>query len=332
MRMKAVYLLDSGPYDMIYGPPERVDLDRLLDFAHPRFDSATVANAPVEALNQVEVIVSGWGMVRLDESMLDRMPALKLVLYGAGSIKGIVTPAMWSRGVRIVSAWRANAVPVAEFSLAQILFSLKHGWRAAAETKAGRGKRPQLQPPGAYGSTVGLLSLGVIGRLVAERLRAFDLRVIAFDPFISAEEGRALGVEILPLAEVFRQADVVSCHMPWLKETENTLRREHFASLKPGATFINTARGAVVDEPAMIEVLRERPDLCAVLDVTHPEPPAPDSPLYDLLNVVLTPHIAGSMGNECRRMGRTMIEELQRYLSGEPFLHEIDRKMAERLA
>ena len=88
--------------------------------------------------------------------------------------------------------------------------------------------------------------------------------------------------------------------------------------MKPYSTFINTSRGAVIRENEMIEVLRQRPDLWAVLDVTYPEPPPPDSPLYTLPNVLLTPHIAGSMGEECRRQGRYMIEELERYLAGQP--------------
>lgn len=330
--MKAIYLLNTDSYDNIYGAEERAVLSQLLEFIHPQLDAKTVVNAPAEVLREVEVIVSGWGMIRLDSAMLALFPRLKLVLYGAGSVKGFVTPEMWARGIRIVSAWSANAVPVAEFSLSQILFSLKHGWRAAAETKAGRGRRPKLNPPGAYGSTVGLLSLGMIGRLVLKKLREFDVRTIAYDPFVTSGQARDMGVEILSLTEVFRQADVISCHTPWLKETEKMLHREHFELMKPGATFINTSRGAVVDENALIGVLKERPDLYAVLDVTYPEPPLADSPFYDLPNVVLTPHIAGSMGNECRRMGSYMIDELRRYQTGEPFKYEVTNDMVSRLA
>jgi phosphoglycerate dehydrogenase-like enzyme len=134
------------------------------------------------------------------------------------------------------------------------------------------------------------------------------------------------------LDEVFRRADVVSLQTPWLKETEGMITGQHFAAMKPGATFINTARGAVVREPEMIAVLQQRPDLFAVMDVTHPEPPAPDSPLYTLPNVVLTPHIAGAMGDECRRMGHYMVEELRRYLQGDDLEWRITRDMAAVLA
>jgi phosphoglycerate dehydrogenase-like enzyme len=121
-------------------------------------------------------------------------------------------------------------------------------------------------------------------------------------------------------------------HTPWLKETEGMITGEHFAAMKPNATFINTARGAVVREGEMIEMLRERTDLFAVLDVTYPEPPEPGSPLYTLPNVVLTPHIAGSLSGECRRMGGYVVEELKRYLCGEPQLWPISREQAATLA
>jgi len=164
-------------------------------------------------------------------------------------------------------------------------------------------------------------------------LRSFDVSVIAYDPFVSDAAGAALGVTMMPTVEsVFERADVVSLHTPWLKETEGMIRGEHFARMKPNATFLNTARGAVVREGEMIEALKNRPDVTAVLDVTYPEPCAPDSPLLTLPNVVLTPHIAGSQGPECRRMGLYMVEELKRYLNGEPLKWAIDRTRAAVMA
>jgi phosphoglycerate dehydrogenase-like enzyme len=173
---------------------------------------------------------------------------------------------------------------------------------------------------------VGLVSLGLIGRLVRERLRPFDLRVLAYDPYVKPDYARELDVQLLPLAEVFRRSDVVSLHTPLREETEKMITGAHFASMKPGATFINTARGAIVHETEMIEVLKQRPDLQAVLDVTYPEPPEPGSPLYTLPNVILTPHIAGSMDGECRRMGRYMVEELRRFVAGKPLRWQVTRE------
>jgi phosphoglycerate dehydrogenase-like enzyme len=330
--LKAIYLLDSGSYDLIYGPQERQVIQRLVDvYAPPQTGQSIKENPGI--LAQAEVILSGWGMVEMNEAFMQTVPALKAVFYGAGSIRGIVTDAFWARGIPIVSAYSANAVPVVEFALAQIFFSLKRGWHYALTIKK-EGKYPPRDNsvPGGNGSTVGLISLGMIGRSVAQRLGTFNVKVIAYDPFVSTADAAQLGVEMCSLEEVFRLADVVSLHTPWLKETVGMITGAHFSAMKPGACFINTARGAVVRETEMIQVLQQRTDLYAVLDVTYPEPPEPDSPLYTLPNVILTPHIAGAMGTECQRMGRLVADELTRYLQGEPLQWAISRERAAILA
>ncbi|MBN1937503.1 MAG: hydroxyacid dehydrogenase [Anaerolineae bacterium] len=328
---KALYILAEYSLDLIYGPEEQTDIARLVDVYAPPQTPQSVLAQP-DLLREVQIILSGWGAPTFDAAFLDAAPRLEAVFYGAGSIRSLVTEAFWDRGVVICSAWGMNAVPVAEYALSQILFSLKHGWRYALTVKQ-EGHYPRKWPvPGAYGSTIALISLGMIGRRVAELLKPFDLRVIAYDPFVKPEDAAALGVTLCSLEEAFRQGDVVSLHTPWLKETEGMITGDHFRLMKEGATFINTARGAVVNEPEMIETLQARPDLFALLDVTHPEPPLSGSPLYTLPNVMLTPHIAGAMNRECRRMGREMVNELRRYLNGEPLQWSIDRERAARLA
>ena len=228
--------------------------------------------------------------------------------------------------------WVANGVPVAEFTVATIILSLKRYWQQAANIRAKRDYSGKVNVPGAFGTTVGLCSLGVIGRMVRERLRMLDVKVIAYDPYVTQAEADKLDVRMVSLDDLFRQADVVSLHTPWLKATEGLVTGQHFASMKSGATFINTSRGAVVREAEMISMLQQRPDLWAILDVTWPEPPATDSPLYTLPNVMLTPHIAGSMDAECRRMAQYMIGEVRRYLAGQPLQYEITREKAAIMA
>jgi phosphoglycerate dehydrogenase-like enzyme len=329
--MKAIFLLNPDAHTKIYGESEREAIDALVDIVAPPQTAESVREHP-EVLAEVEAIFSGWGMAPLDDELLAAAPHLKIVFYGAGSIRYFATDAAWDRGIVICSAWAANAVPVAEFTLAQIIFSLKRGWHFALSIKRAQAWVPKEPVPGAYGSTVGLISLGMIGRMVAERLKTLDVSVIAYDPFVTAETAAALGVGLVPLDEVFRQADVVSMHTPNLPETRGMITGEHFAAMKQGATFINTARGAIVREQEMIEVLAARSDLYAVLDVTDPEPPVAGSQLYTLPNVVLTPHIAGSMDAECRRMGRYMVDECRRYIAGEPLRWAIDRLRAQTLA
>ena len=328
---KALYLLDSGAFERIYGEEERAAVAGLADVYAPLQTGNSVAKNP-GVLAEAEMILSGWGAPAMDGGFLTAAPNLRVVFYGAGSIRRVATPAFWERVLRITSAYAANAVPVSEYALAAILFSLKRGWHFAFSAQREKALPRQGQVPGAYGSTVGLVSLGMVGRLVRERLRPFDLRVVAYDPFVTPEEAHVLGVDLMSLEDLFASSDVVSLHVPLLPGTEGMILGSHLASMKRNATLINTSRGAVVREAEMVEVLGERPDLWAVLDVTHPEPPEPDSRLYDLPNVVLTPHIAGSLGNECRRMGRLVVDELRRYVTGEPLKHEITRERAALMA
>jgi phosphoglycerate dehydrogenase-like enzyme len=308
MKPAAAFLGREAMLSAVYGPEEREMIERLVRVA---------------PLPEAEILLGTWGMPRLDEAFFGGAPGVRAVFYAAGSVRGFVTDAVWQRGVRIASAWAGNAVPVADYTVAAILFSLKWGWRMAAAMQGDVPMPSREEAPGTYGSTIGLISLGAVGRLVAERLHHFDLRVLAYDPLVSEEESARLGVARAPLKDLFERCDVVSLHAPLLPETRGMVTGAHLAAMKRGATFINTARGAVVREGELIDVLRHRPDLQALLDVTDPEPPAPTSPLRTLPNVVLTPHVAGSIGRERRRLGRMMAEEVERFIRGEALRWEI---------
>jgi len=323
MKPNAVYLINQADAPDVFGPDEHRDLLNEVEFLLPPMEPAEVLKQR-DALRHVKVIFSGWGAPPLNAANLALMPALRAVFHAGGSVKFLVSDALWARGIRVSSAGQKNAIPVAEFTLSQIIFCLKHGWQRVAQYREKKSyDRNAPHMPGAYRSTVGLLSLGHSGRLVAELLRILDVNIIAYDPFVPASEAAELGVKLVSLETVFAAADVVSCHTPHLPSTTHMLRRQHFDSMKPGASFINTARGGVVHEPELVSVLKRRTDLFAVLDVTDPEPPPPDSILFKLPNVVITPHIAGSLGNECRRLGRMAIDEFRRYVRGEPLLGEV---------
>ena len=333
--MKGLFILNSDSLAVIYPQEIRDAIAEHVDISTPPQTRESIRDN-LSLLQDIDFIFSGWGGPLLDEAFLAAAPKLKAVFYGAGSIKGIVTDAFWERDIPITSSYGANAVPVSEYTLSQILFALKCGWQFARtiahDQSFEQARQIRREVPGAYGSTVGLVSLGVIGRRVCKMLQAFDVKVIAYDPFVSEETAKELGAEMCSLEDVFRRSDVVSIHTPWLKETEGMITGRLIASMKRYATLINTSRGAVVREDELIEVLREREDLFAVLDVTWPEPPVPGSPLYSLPNVVLTPHIAGSVNAECARMGAYVVEELKRYLRGEPLQWRISRERAAIMA
>jgi phosphoglycerate dehydrogenase-like enzyme len=186
--------------------------------------------------------------------------------------------------------------------------------------------------PGIYGATIALIGFGVIARKVAELLKPFSMKVLVVDPFVDDETLAAHGAHRASLEEAFAQSLVVSNHLPNIPPTEGMLRKEHFAAIREGGTFINTGRGKQVVESEMVEVLRERPDLTALLDVTHPEPAPEGSPLYDLPNVQLSTHIAGSINNEVVRMADYMIEEFQRWSTGEPTRYGVTLEMLQTMA
>ena len=324
-----VFVLGRDSFERIYGEEMRAEAARLLTLAAPPLTPGE-AKADPSVLAGCGVLLSGWGAPLLDEAFLAAAPRLRLFLYGAGSVRGCVTDAVWARGIRVCTAVAANAVPVAEYTLAAILLGLKRFWQQAEAYRTGAG-RP-IQVAGAYGSTVGLVSLGTIGRLVCQRLKPFDVKVIAYDPFLKPEQARALGVELVPLDDVFTRADVVSLHIPNLPETRGMITGAHVAAMRRDAVLINSSRGAVIREEELAAALERRPDLWAVLDVTTGETLAADAPLLRLPKVVRTPHIAGSQAAECRRMGRFLIDELTRYLAGEPLAHEVTRERVRVMA
>ncbi len=293
------------------------NIDRIAELTDLYPEVVTDKTFETTDLSQVECLFSTWGMLEFTEAQLDRMPNLKVVFYAAGATDYFCRPLL-GRGIHVISAWRANALPVAEYTVSQIILGLKNYFqltrnlrsRAAWKVDAG---------PGAYGKTVALLGAGMISGHVQELLKAYDLKVIVVP---SRKENRTISLE-----EAFACSQVVSNHFPNRDDNVGVLNGKLFASMPEKAVFINTGRGRQVNEAELCEVLQARPDLTALLDVTYPEPPLEDSPLYRLPNVFLTPHIAGSLNDEWKRMADYMVDELKRYLAGESFLHEVNESM-----
>ena len=323
MKPAALCLIAPELRASLFSPADWARLETSLRFVAPPCAPADFA-ALTGLLDEVEVLVGSWKLPTLDRTFLDSLPALRFLFYAAGSVREKVTPDSWARPVRVVTAAAANAVPVAEFVVAQIVLGLKQAWPAGARLRTEqRFNPPDLPPAGLFGSTVALLGLGHIGRMVAERLRHLPIEILAYDPVVSPTVAAQLRVRLCGLDEAFRRADVVSCHVPLLPSTAGLIRSPHFAAMKPGAVFINTARGEVVAEAEMAAELQRRPDLVALLDVIQDERPGATSPLFSLPNVWVTPHLAGSLGPERQMLGRLVADEVARYTTGQPLQHEL---------
>ncbi|MFF3644250.1 hydroxyacid dehydrogenase [Streptomyces sp. NPDC002564] len=299
----------------------------------PVLDDLTTDRARA-VLADTELLVTGWDCPPLTAEVLAAAPQLRAVVHTAGSVRGHVTDACWERGIDVSSAAAANALPVAEYTVAMILLTGKRVLESARAFRAARAAADWPRTPrevGNHGRTVGIVSASMTGRRVMELLRPYDLRVLLHDPYVSPEEAAALGAELVPLPELFARGDTVSVHTPLLPATRGLIGRELIAALRPGAVLINTARGAVVDQAALTEAVTAG-RVRAVLDVTDPDVLPPEHPLWDAEGALLTPHVAGSLGNEWRRLADCAVGEVRRWAAGEGFAHPVRRDRLPYLA
>jgi phosphoglycerate dehydrogenase-like enzyme len=314
------------------------DLERIAEVAtilDPEPISSWGDARSAELLATAEVIIGHWGCPRLDGTVLEQAPVLGLFAYAAGSVKGVVTDALFERGIRVTSGSSANAEPVAEFTLAAILFAgkdvfwqrdLLHDPRIASQ------RQPGDVPIGNWGKTIGIVGASQVGRRLIALLRPFPhLSVALYDPFVSSEEATDLGVVKLELDALCSTVDILSVHAPELPSTRHMIGASQLGLLRTGAAIINTARGALIDHDALIAEL-ESGRLYAMLDVTEPEPLAAKSVLRRLPNVYLTPHLAGSQGTELARMTAYLVDEITRWTGSMPAHNEVLRTHLDRLA
>ncbi|WP_433555528.1 hydroxyacid dehydrogenase [Pseudonocardia xinjiangensis] len=304
-----------------FGPEELARLRAVADLGEPVWTDELASATALARLAVVDVLITSWGCPRLDERVLAAAPRLRAVLHAAGSVRAHVDPVVLDRGLLVTTAADANAEPVAQYTLAAVLWAFKKVPFLAADARRYRddwGYRSGRGELSGRGRTVVLVGFSRVGRRVAHLLRVVNAgRVLVVDPVVDPGEVRAAGAEPAQLENALPQADVLSLHAPALPETRRMIGAAELAALPAGATIVNTARGALVDTAALErECATGR--VHAVLDVTDPEPLPAGSPLYDLPNVLITPHVAGSLGSETRRMSAMALDELERYAAGHP--------------
>lgn len=335
MKKIAVFIGDAAQVARVYSTDTLHALADAYDFIA---DGKTLTKEELLShpdVGTVQYLFSTWGMPAFTHAEIrESLPAAEAVFYGAGSVQGFARPFL-EEGVMVFSAWAANGVPVAEYTFAQIILA-STGFFCRLHTP-GSGytwnNRRDAGWPGNYETKVGIIGAGMIGKMVIERLHTLDkVDILVFDPFLPSDAAEKLGVTKCDLATLFAECDVISNHLANNPQTVGMLDGKLFATMKPTATFINTGRGAQVVEPDLIAALQEVPTRCAVLDVTWPEPAAPDSPFYTMPNVYLTPHIAGSLGNEVHRMAELMREEAEAFTMGKETRYSVTLKMLETMA
>jgi D-3-phosphoglycerate dehydrogenase len=248
--------------------------------------------------------------------LLDAAPDLVVVGRAGIGLDNVDVDGATKRGVMVVNAPQSNALSAAEHTIALLLAQARNVPQAHAALSQGRWERSKWQGVELSDKTLGIIGLGRIGRLVAQRAMAFGMRLIAYDPFVSSDRARQLNVELLGLDELLARSDFVTLHLARTPETVGLIGAEALAKAKPGMRLVNVARGGIVDETALADAIRSGHLAGAALDVFETEPTT-SSPLFELAEVVVTPHLGASTVEAQDKAGRTIAEQVQLALAGE---------------
>ena len=323
--------IGKNHYPRMFSPAAWQALAEFADVIHHDGPEPADKLSLLALLPPADACITSWDVAQLDADVMAAAPRLRALAHMGSSVKRFVSDALWERGVQVTSAGLALAVDVAETTLGLMIVGLKRVWPLARHVRDGGWRETPWWPAREmFGKEVGIIGASNVGRHVIKLLQGFDVRVLVSDPFISAEEAAALGAQKVELEELLRRSDVVSLHAPGKPDTFHMLNAERLALMKENALLINTARGSLIDEAALVSAL-SKGRFFAFLDVTDPEPPAADSPLRRLENVVIMPHLAGCIEN-CGRMGEMAVEELRRFFAGEPPLYPVRPDMFGRIS
>lgn len=329
-RPRALIAMTPRNVPLFFDRDDRARLSAMVDIDLDRVVTDWSAE-PDPVLAGTEIVITGWGTPSITHEVLERMPRLGAVAHAGGGIGSLLTARAWDRGVTVSTAGLANARPVAEYTVAMILLAGKEiPWiaRRYRDEQAVIDRERDYPRIGNRGRTVGIVGASRIGRIVIDLLRPFEFEVLVNDPFLSPEEAAALGVTVVDLPELAERSSILSIHAPAVPATDGLVSATVLAALPDGATVINTARGSLLDHDAMLREL-DAGRLYAILDVTDPEEPLPvGHPLYTHPRAILTPHLAGSAGNELARLGGSVVDEIGRLRDGRGFAYPASRAEA----
>ena len=279
-----------------------------------------------------EVIITSWSSPKISKEILDLCPDLKLVLHAAGSIKPIMSDEYVAKKIPISNSACAIGEGVAETALGFALSACKGFYQLNANTSKGLwGESRDLIVKDFYDIKVGVISGGFVGRHMVKLLKNFHVDILMYDPILSKEQIEEIGATKVELNELMAESDVVTIHAPSIPATDNMINKDNLKLMKEGAVLINTARGSIINEADLIAELR-RHRIFACIDVTNPEPPTPLNELRFMDNVVLTPHIAGTVTNGLKRIALHVCEELERFNKGEKLKAGVNLDNLDKLA
>ncbi|MCX8162720.1 MAG: hydroxyacid dehydrogenase [Candidatus Bathyarchaeota archaeon] len=326
-KVKVLVTIPVSLYRKVSRIEDEEKLRRFADIIFNPYDRNLTEDEFAELIMGVDGCITSWGSPRFTEKVLANADKLKIIGHAAGSVKPYVTDEVFKRGIVVVNAASAIGAGVAEFTLAMILNCLRAIPQHIEAMRARNWRYKEEKGIRTYdlrGKTVGLVGFGFVARELAKLLKPFEVRILVYDPYVSLDEVERYGAEKTELDRLLSLSDIVSLHAASTPETYHMIGRREFKLMKPNAILINTARGALIDEEALIEALKTGRIAWAALDVFEKEPLPEDSPLYDLDNIFLTPHIAGLSDERRSMLFGVVVEDFRRFFSGEKPLNTVE--------
>lgn len=295
-------------------------------------DGSTDRESVKKSIAGATIAVTSWGNEAIDEDILSVCPDLKLIVHAAGSVKPIVSDAIWEKGIRVCSAANVLSTGVSETALGFTIAASKNFFFHNENIHAGGWAEGKENIKELYDLTIGVVSGGWAGRHYIELMQAFNVDIVLYDPFVSDDKAEEMGVRKVSFEELCKTSDIISIHAPSIPETFHMFNKDTLAILKKDAVLINTSRGSLIDEQALYEHMKAGNLKYACLDVYDPEPPTLDNPLRSLKNCIMTPHLAGQANNGLKKIGQHVCEEIERVLAGQNTVCEVTREMLAKMA
>jgi D-3-phosphoglycerate dehydrogenase len=284
---------------------------------HPNIDVDFRPGLSAEELKEAIKDADGLAIrsaTKVTAELIGVAPRLKVVGRAGTGLDNVDIPAASKRGIVVMNTPGGNTITTAEHAVSMMLAMARNIPQAANSMRQGLWEKKKYQGTEIFNKTLGIIGLGRIGRVVAERALGLRMRVIGFDPFITKEMASTLGVELVSLDELFARSEFITIHTPKTKETTKLLNSQAFHKMKPGVRIINCARGGIVDEAALYDAIKEGKVAAAALDVYETEPPPSEFPLRELPNVICTPHLGASTEEAQANVSVAICEQILEYL------------------
>jgi len=308
---------DNQKYNTFTTPRALARLQEVGEVSRNRTDRELTVDELVEQAQDADVIMCGWGTVKFTKKVTDRLPNLKIIAYTAGSMVRVVDEEVLQNGIVALTGNYIFAKSVAEGCIAYILCALRRLEKYMKVMRNGGWKTDEHTNYSLLERKIGLVGFGEIAKYLVDMLKPFDVEILVNSGHMTDAEEKKYGVKKASREEIFSTCDIVSLHLALTEKTVGCIDRTLLSMLKPGALFVNTARGKIVDEDALVELLEEK-RFCAALDVFAQEPPAENSPLRNMENVVLLPHMGGPTTDRREAVVLSFAEDLERFKQKEP--------------